>query len=534
MVLNANKPSSSESLGTLAFDGDLTSYVDAARQSLRTIPPAEFDQWRDAYESGLREAYRRKDLDGLVAIAVFAAVCLDAQGFHQETLDQLDFAMSMSRRTPDVAAYLLALRAGYESLCGHFEGARESLARAVTFVPQATTPRGQLAYHAYAAAVDCITLSDRPEAEIPESIPYCDEAGLDWLSSALRCWYIARLFAAGNRRAALPWIQTLRFQSEASDHPARLVDAGVFDVAARSAFGPTTDDALIESARLAMNSNALWRLTALHLRSGLLTGDATLVDCSLERFRELSAVIPPLFADGAEAFFALASAYRTGAIEWLPVPERVGLVNLPAIFAGIEAVAIAGTQDNAAAWKAWTDRSIPVWVMTSVDWPASLSRIRGLLHVRAGSVASGLRFLRAAARWSIEHDYAVEAALSKLQLGEVLSHGGVRSDRLGEARAMRADGWARLTALGVMAAPQAYAATRAVSLNLDDLSVPRLTGREIDVLVLLAEGMTYRQVGERLGMSWRTAQLHAGRLYSKLGANGKMQAVEVARQLKIL
>jgi ATP/maltotriose-dependent transcriptional regulator MalT len=35
-------------------------------------------------------------------------------------------------------------------------------------------------------------------------------------------------------------------------------------------------------------------------------------------------------------------------------------------------------------------------------------------------------------------------------------------------------------------------------------------------------------------MSWRTAQLHASRIYEKLDVHGKMQAFEVARELNIL
>jgi DNA-binding CsgD family transcriptional regulator len=323
-------------------------------------------------------------------------------------------------------------------------------------------------------------------------------------------------------------------QAEAADHPARIVDASVFELGGRATRTPASDEALVEPAQQTMNVIALWRLNLLNLRGGLLSGDADLVDRSLRAVRASSPVIHPLFADGVEAFAALVAAYRHGDFEPLMTPQRVGLVNLPCIFAGIEAVAIAGSQDNAAEWKAWADAEMPPFVATALDWPVSLARIRGLLHVRAGSVPTGVRLLRDAIRWADDHEYAVEAALARLQLGEVLSHGGVRTVRMGEARAMRREGWAALPELGVAPAPQAYAATRAVSLNRDDLSMPRLTGREIDVLALLAEGMSYREVGDRLQISWRTAQLHANRIYSKLGVHGKMQAVGVARELKIL
>ncbi len=53
-------------------------------------------------------------------------------------------------------------------------------------------------------------------------------------------------------------------------------------------------------------------------------------------------------------------------------------------------------------------------------------------------------------------------------------------------------------------------------------------------MALLAQGMSYRQIGTELGISWRTAQLHANHIYSKLGASGKMHAAELARELRVL
>ena len=64
--------------------------------------------------------------------------------------------------------------------------------------------------------------------------------------------------------------------------------------------------------------------------------------------------------------------------------------------------------------------------------------------------------------------------------------------------------------------------------------VGRLTARETEVLALLSEGLSHRDIGERLGISWRTAQLHASRIYGKLGAHGRIQAIEAARQANIL
>ena len=52
-----------------------------------------------------------------------------------------------------------------------------------------------------------------------------------------------------------------------------------------------------------------------------------------------------------------------------------------------------------------------------------------------------------------------------------------------------------------------------------------LTPREIDVLRLVAQGMTNRQVGQELGISHRTVQGHLASIYDKLEVNSRTEAV---------
>ena len=58
--------------------------------------------------------------------------------------------------------------------------------------------------------------------------------------------------------------------------------------------------------------------------------------------------------------------------------------------------------------------------------------------------------------------------------------------------------------------------------------VEALTGREIEVLRLVAKGMTNRQVGRELGISHRTVQGHLASVYDKLQANSRTEAVTEA------
>lgn len=54
-------------------------------------------------------------------------------------------------------------------------------------------------------------------------------------------------------------------------------------------------------------------------------------------------------------------------------------------------------------------------------------------------------------------------------------------------------------------------------------SVPELTGRETDVLALVAEGMTNQQIADRLGIGITTVKTHVGALYDKTGVSSRVQ-----------
>ena len=61
-----------------------------------------------------------------------------------------------------------------------------------------------------------------------------------------------------------------------------------------------------------------------------------------------------------------------------------------------------------------------------------------------------------------------------------------------------------------------------------------LTPREAEVLALVAEGLTNRQIGERLFISEKTASVHVSRLLAKLGAGTRGEAAAVARRRGLL
>jgi len=65
-------------------------------------------------------------------------------------------------------------------------------------------------------------------------------------------------------------------------------------------------------------------------------------------------------------------------------------------------------------------------------------------------------------------------------------------------------------------------------------AVEALTPREREVLDLLAEGLSNRRIGERLGIGERTAKFHVNAILAKLGAETRTEAVVIAVRLGLI
>ncbi len=61
-----------------------------------------------------------------------------------------------------------------------------------------------------------------------------------------------------------------------------------------------------------------------------------------------------------------------------------------------------------------------------------------------------------------------------------------------------------------------------------------LTPRELEILGLVARGLTMKQVASRLGVSPRTVESHIAKLYRKLGVRTRVQAVARGAQLGLV
>lgn len=61
-----------------------------------------------------------------------------------------------------------------------------------------------------------------------------------------------------------------------------------------------------------------------------------------------------------------------------------------------------------------------------------------------------------------------------------------------------------------------------------------ITKRELEILELIAEGLSNREIAERLFVSENTVKTHSSRLFDKLNAKRRTQAVQLAKEQGLL
>ena len=64
--------------------------------------------------------------------------------------------------------------------------------------------------------------------------------------------------------------------------------------------------------------------------------------------------------------------------------------------------------------------------------------------------------------------------------------------------------------------------------------VEPLSERELEVLRLMAQGLTYQEAAEQLIVSLNTVRFHVKSIYGKLGVDNRTAALEKARSLDLL
>jgi len=71
-------------------------------------------------------------------------------------------------------------------------------------------------------------------------------------------------------------------------------------------------------------------------------------------------------------------------------------------------------------------------------------------------------------------------------------------------------------------------------LNEDELNKLGLSKRELEVLQLMAEGLSNQEISERLFVSLSTVKTHTSRLFEKLDVKRRTQAIEKGKRLSLI
>jgi DNA-binding CsgD family transcriptional regulator len=81
---------------------------------------------------------------------------------------------------------------------------------------------------------------------------------------------------------------------------------------------------------------------------------------------------------------------------------------------------------------------------------------------------------------------------------------------------------------------QVYINNNAFELNEDALAELNLSRRELEVLQLMAEGLSNHEIAEKLFVSLSTIKTHSRNLFDKLNVTRRTQAIDKAKKLSII
>jgi len=72
------------------------------------------------------------------------------------------------------------------------------------------------------------------------------------------------------------------------------------------------------------------------------------------------------------------------------------------------------------------------------------------------------------------------------------------------------------------------------AVNQEKLRNLSITPRELEILGLIANGLSNREIAEKLFVSENTVKTHSSRLFDKLSAKRRTQAVQIGKELGLL
>jgi DNA-binding CsgD family transcriptional regulator len=76
--------------------------------------------------------------------------------------------------------------------------------------------------------------------------------------------------------------------------------------------------------------------------------------------------------------------------------------------------------------------------------------------------------------------------------------------------------------------------TQTFTLNEERLKHLGITRRELEILELIAQGMSNREIADKLFVSENTVKTHSSRLFDKLSAKRRTQAVQIGKEMGLI
>jgi len=77
-------------------------------------------------------------------------------------------------------------------------------------------------------------------------------------------------------------------------------------------------------------------------------------------------------------------------------------------------------------------------------------------------------------------------------------------------------------------------ASQSFALNEERLKDLGITKRELEILELIAQGMSNREIADKLFVSENTVKTHSSRLFDKLSAKRRTQAVQIGKEMGLI
>jgi DNA-binding CsgD family transcriptional regulator len=77
-------------------------------------------------------------------------------------------------------------------------------------------------------------------------------------------------------------------------------------------------------------------------------------------------------------------------------------------------------------------------------------------------------------------------------------------------------------------------ATQSFTLNEERLKDLGITRRELEILELIAPGLSNREIADKLFVSENTVKTHSSRLFDKLSARRRTQAVQIGKEMGLI